>query len=328
MSRLLVTTGAGWRTHSPGATGTLGRALVRELRAAGPELPLLSRSRQQADPAAEWVRGDVSTGAGLDAAVRGVRTVVHCAGSVSVDGDKARNLLLAARRAVVEHIVHVSVVGADTIPVVGAIDRSMFGYFASKRAAEDVITNSPVPWTMLRPTQFHDFMITMLDQMIKLPVLPLWRGARLQPVATEDVASRLAQLALDDPAGIVAPLGGPKVYPLDQLARGYLAAIGKRRIILNLPTPGRAAAAFRAGANLALDHPDGTGTWEEYLASRFAAAPLSGRRRSWTAGARLVSQSRRTRRPRDSSNRQRRNDDGNNWTARPPPGTPQPGARG
>lgn len=260
-----------------GATGTLGRALVHELWDAGPDLRLLSRSQQQPDPGAEWVRGDVSTGAGLDEAVRGVRTIVHCAGSASGDGDKARNLVAAARRAGVEHIVHVSVVGADTIPVVSAIDRSMFGYFASKRAAEDVITDSPVPWTILRPTQFHDFMSTMLDQMIKLPVLPLWRGARLQPVATQDVARRLAQLAREDPAGLVAPLGGPKVYPLDQLARDYLAAIGKRRVILNLPTPGRAAAAFRAGANLALDHPDGTGTWEEFLGARFAAAPVPGR---------------------------------------------------
>lgn len=255
-----------------GATGTLGRALVPLLRDAGPDLRLLSRSSQAPRDDLEWVRGDVSTGEGLDKAVDGVRTIVHCAGSQHGDGDKARLLLDAAIDAGVEHIVHVSVVGADTIPVVNAVDRAMFGYFASKREAEEVIRTSPVPWTMLRPTQFHDFVAMMLDQMIKFPVLPLWRGFRFQPVDTGDVARRLADLALGEPAGIVAALGGPRAYPLDHLARDYLAAAGKHRMIVRLPTPGRAAAAFRSGANLALDHAEGTRTWESFLTDRFDVA--------------------------------------------------------
>lgn len=252
-----------------GATGTLGRALVPLLQNAGPPLRLLSRAEQAADGSAEWVRGDVSTGAGLADAFRGVHTIVHCAGSQSGDGEKARNVVGAAAASGVEHIVHVSVVGADTIPVVGAVDRAMFGYFASKREAEEVITSSPVGWTILRPTQFHEFVIMILAQMIKLPVLPLWRGVSFQPVDTRDVARRLADLAVSGPAGIVPDLGGPKIYPMHQLARDYLAATGKRRMIINLPMPGKAVAAFRAGANLAPDHADGTGTWEAFLAERF-----------------------------------------------------------
>ncbi|QGN32663.1 SDR family oxidoreductase [Microlunatus sp. Gsoil 973] len=252
-----------------GATGTLGRALVRQLQQAGADLRLLSRSEHRPDDNVEWVRGDVSTGSGLDAAVRGVHTVVHCAGSQRDDGDKARNLLAAAVDAGVEHIIHVSVVGADTVPVVSAVDRAMFGYFASKRAAEDVITHSPIPWTMLRPTQFHDFVTTIMDQLVRLPVLPLWRGVRFQPVDTDDVARRLAELVRGEPAGIVPALGGPRVYSMEQLARDYLRAVGKRRAIANLPIPGRAAAAFRAGANLAADHADGTTSWEDFLAAKF-----------------------------------------------------------
>lgn len=252
-----------------GATGTLGRALIPRLLDAGPDLRLLSRSEQPRDDRAEWVRGDVSTGDGLDAAVRGIHTIVHCAGSEHNDGEKARNILDAATRAGVEHLVHVSVVGADSVPVVSAVDRAMFGYFASKRAAEEVITRSPIGWTILRPTQFHDFVIMVLDKMIKLPVLPLWRGVRFQPVDTHDVGGRLAEIALAEPAGIAPALGGPKIYPMEQLARDYLTATNKHRLIINMPTPGRAAAAFRAGAHLAPDHPDGTGTWESFLARRF-----------------------------------------------------------
>jgi len=87
--------------------------------------------------------------------------------------------------------------------VVSALDRAIFGYFASKREAEQVITNSAIGWTMLRPTQFHEFVIMVMEQMIKLPVLPMWRGVSFQPVDTRDVAQRLAELALGAPAGIV-----------------------------------------------------------------------------------------------------------------------------
>jgi len=253
-----------------GATGTLGRALVPLLVDAGPRLRLLSRSDQSSDGSVEWVRGDVSSGAGLEEAFRGVDTIVHCAGSQSNDGEKARNLVDAAISSGVQHIVHVSVVGADSVPVVSALDRAIFGYFASKREAERVITSSSIGWTMLRPTQFHEFVIMVMEQMIKLPMLPMWRGVSFQPVDTSDVARRLAELALGAPGGIVPALGGPKIYPMNELARDYLDATGKRRMIVNVPVPGKAAAAFRGGANLARDHADGVGSWEAFLAERFA----------------------------------------------------------
>lgn len=252
-----------------GATGTLGRALVPLLMEAGPQLRLLSRSDQSSDGSVEWVRGDVSTGAGLEEAFRGVDTIVHCAGSQAGDGEKARNVIDAASTSGVQHIVHVSVVGADSVPVVSAVDRALFGYFASKREAEEVITHSAIGWTMLRPTQFHEFVIMVMEQMIKLPVLPMWRGVSFQPVDTGDVARRLAELALGAPAGIVPALGGPKIYPMHTLARDYLDATGKRRMIVSVPVPGKSAGAFRAGANLAPDHADGVRTWEAFLAKRF-----------------------------------------------------------
>ena len=253
-----------------GATGTLGRALVSALQDADADLRLLSRSEQPHNDDAEWVRGDVSTGEGLAAAFKDVQTIVHCAGSAQGDGDKARHLVEAAESAGVEHLVHVSVVGADTIPIVSRVDRAMFGYFAAKREAEEVIMNSRAPWTMLRPTQFHSFGVDQLDQLSKVPVvLPIFKGFSFQPVEVEDVAQRLSELSTADPAGLVAPIGGPEVYSFDQLARNYLAATGKRRMIMNLPIPGQAAAAFRAGANMVPDHATGAGTWEAYLSRRF-----------------------------------------------------------
>jgi uncharacterized protein YbjT (DUF2867 family) len=84
----------------------------------------------------EFVTGDLATGEGIEAAVAGVGTVVHCAGSSKGDEGKALNLVGAASRAGVRHLVYISVVGLDRIPIVSGIDRAMFGYFGAKLAAE------------------------------------------------------------------------------------------------------------------------------------------------------------------------------------------------
>ena len=81
---------------------------------------------------------------------------MHCAGSSKGDDDKAAQPGRAASRAGVRHLVYISVVGADRIPVVSGVDRAMFGYFGAKLAAERAVADSGLPWTTLRATQFHD----------------------------------------------------------------------------------------------------------------------------------------------------------------------------
>src|SRR5262245_66335321 len=104
-----------------GGTGTLGRQVVRRLREAGrPVRVIARRPRPDALPDdVAFVQGDLSTGAGLDEALAGVEVVVHCAGSSKGDGVKAGNLALAAVRAGVRHLVFISVVGADRVPMAG-----------------------------------------------------------------------------------------------------------------------------------------------------------------------------------------------------------------
>jgi uncharacterized protein YbjT (DUF2867 family) len=137
-----------------GGTGTLGRLVVPRLRDAGYDVRVLSRHPRPAAGGVELVAGDLGTGEGLQAAVAGAEVIVHLAGSAKGDQVKAANLVRAASRAGARHVVYISVVGADRIPVVSAVDRAMFGYFAAKRAAEQVIAGSGVPWTTLRATQF------------------------------------------------------------------------------------------------------------------------------------------------------------------------------
>ncbi|MET0865733.1 MAG: NAD(P)H-binding protein [Nakamurella sp.] len=267
-----------------GGTGTLGRLVVEQLIDAGRTVRVLSRNPHDNVAGVEYVVGTLGTadgrgagaGAGdgvghddgIDAAVDGINTVIHCAGSSKGDADKARTLVRAATAAGVSHLVYISVVGADRIPVVSRLDRAMFGYFESKLAAEQIVADSGIPFTTLRATQFHDLVLTAMQAMTKMPVVPAPVGFRLQPVDAGDVATRLTELALGQPAGLVPDLGGPRTYQFGDLVRGYLQATHRRRMILPLPMPGKAAAAFRAGGNLAPDHADGRRTWEEFLADR------------------------------------------------------------
>ncbi len=253
-----------------GGTGTLGRPVVARLRDAGAGVRVLSRQSHDAQDGTEFVTGDLATGEGIDLAVQGVETIVHCAGSANGDEEKARGLVEAAARAGVRHLVYISVVGADRIPVVSGVDRAMFGYFGAKLAAERVVAESGVPWTTLRATQFHDLMLQTARQMAKLPVIPVPSGFQFQPVDTGEVAARLVELALGEPAGLVPDLAGPRAYPMAELVRGYLRAGRKHRVMVPIRVPGGAARAIRAGANLAPDRAVGRRTWEGFLAEQVA----------------------------------------------------------
>jgi uncharacterized protein YbjT (DUF2867 family) len=200
--------------------------------------------------------------------VDGFATIVHCAGSSKGDEDKTRNLVQAASRTGAPHLVYISVVGADRIPIASAVDRTMFGYFGSKLASERVVAESGLPWTTLRATQFHDLILTVARALAKMPVVPVPAGSRFQPVDADEVAARLVELALSEPAGLVPDLAGPRVYSTTDLIRGYLRAIHRRRPILPVWLPGRAARAVRAGATLAPEHAAGKRTWEEFLAEQ------------------------------------------------------------
>jgi uncharacterized protein YbjT (DUF2867 family) len=268
-----------------GGTGTLGRHVVRRLRDAGCNVRVLSRHSYESGDGIEFTIADLATGEGIEAAVDGIETIVHLAGSAKGDEDKARNLVRAASRAGAPHLVYISVVGAERIPIVSGVDRAMFGYFASKRAAEKVVENSGLPWTTLRATQFHDLMLMVAHLLAKLPVVPIPAGFRFQPVDADDVAARLVELTLGEPSGLVPDMGGPRVYSAADLFRGYLRASKRRpRPIVPVWIPGKAARAFRAGANLAPEQAVGHRTWEEFLAER-----LSQRRPAARVGTSSVS---------------------------------------
>lgn len=251
-----------------GGTGTLGRHVVQRLRNADRSLRVLSRHSRESDGGIEFVAGDLTTGTGIEAAVEGAEIIVHCAGTSKGDGEKALHLVEAASQAGTRHLVYISVVGADQVPVVSGIDRAMFGYFASKLAGERVVADSGIPWTTLRATQFQESFLMLARQMAKLPVMPVAAGMRFQPIAVDEVAAQLVDLALGMPIGLAPAIAGPRVYTMAGLLREYLQASHRRRPIIPLWVPGKAARAIRDGANLARERAVGRRTWEEFLADQ------------------------------------------------------------
>lgn len=243
-----------------GGTGLLGSHVVPLLVRAGHRVRVLSRHGREAGDGVEHVAVDLLTGDGLDEALNGVQTVLHLAGGPKGDDIGTRNLVEAAQRAgTVRHLVYISVIGADAVPI---------GYFTQKAEAERIIAASGIPYTVLRAAQFHEFALRTVRAMAKAPFLPAPGGVRWQPVATREVAARLAELTLGAPAGRVPDLAGPRVYTLEELQRSYLASVGKRRMRLPIRVPGTIGKAYRSGANLTTDTPTAHDTWEEFLTAR------------------------------------------------------------
>jgi uncharacterized protein YbjT (DUF2867 family) len=242
-----------------GGTGCLGRPTVARLRAAGHDVRSLSR---RTGPVTDGhvtgghVTGDLLTGVGIQDAVAGVATVLHLAtGRDRKDVQAARTLLDAAEAAGVEHLVLISIVGIEEIPL---------AYYRDKVVIERLVTDSAVPHTILRSTQFHNLVDEILSAQRFSPIL-LAPKQTLQPIAVEDVADRLVELAGSDPAGRVADIGGPQRRTFPELAKVWAAAKGTRRPVWPVKLPGKVFAAYAAGHNLVPGPPYGRLTFEDYL---------------------------------------------------------------
>jgi uncharacterized protein YbjT (DUF2867 family) len=206
-----------------------------------------------------WSQADLLTGSGVDAAVDGIDVVVHCATQATRDKDvrSMQNLLAAARRAGVGHIVHVSIVGIDRIPL---------PYYRTKLRVEQALEASGLGHTVLRATQFHDLIEVVFSVQRYSPVLWTLRGVQFQPIDTRDVAARLVELIDAEPTGRAPDIGGPAVHTHADLAQTYLAVRGGRRKVVQLPMPGRIVAGYRSGANLVPENPFGTIGFADHLA--------------------------------------------------------------
>ena len=249
-----------------GGTGALGRPLVTLLRDSGHRARILTRNPKGHVDA---VQGDLTTGAGLEKAVAGMDAIIHAASATnqptrlrSTDIVGTRRLLAMAREAHVKHFVYVSIVGMEGVG---------YPYYKTKLAAEAVVRENIVPWSILRATQFHTLMETFLHAFTALPLVAAvpfkWQ---FQPVDTGDVAARLVEIAIHEPAGMLPDFGGPEVCDFKSIAESWLSARKSKKRLVNLPLPFKFSRQFAQGRLLCADHRDGKITFGQYLASKYA----------------------------------------------------------
>jgi len=203
-----------------GASGLIGSKLVSLLRTRGHQVVAASPSTGV----------NTLTGAGLAAALAGAQVVIDVANSPSFE-EKAvmdffrasgRNLLAAEAAATVEHHIALSVVGADRLPE--------SGYLRAKVAQEELIKASTIPYTILRSTQFFEFIGRLADSATQREIR--LSPALVQPIASDDVVAALADLAGGPPLNGTVEVAGPGAYPLDKLVRKFLASRGDKRPVV------------------------------------------------------------------------------------------------
>lgn len=233
-----------------GGTGLLGSRVTRLLEEAGHEVMVASRSGS--------TPVDLATGHGLELAVRDADVVIHLASDArrprKVDVGGTERLLAVIEED--QRLIYASIVG---------VDRHPFAYYRAKHEAEMMIADRHQEHVILRATQFHDFVAFFIGASLRPLVALIPKKFVFQPVDTDEVASQVAGLVHTSHRGVLPDFAGPEVLTAEYLARSLLAARGQKKAVLNLPVPGKAAAAFRAGLHTNPDQAVGVKTWEEYL---------------------------------------------------------------
>lgn len=203
-----------------GGTGLIGSKLVGKLAAKGHE----------AIAASPNTGVNTLTGEGLAEVLQGTDVVVDLSNSPSFE-DKAvldfftisgRNLMAAEKAAGVGHHIAVSIVGTDRLPE--------SGYLRAKMAQETAIKAGGVPYTILRSTQFFEFLRSIANSAGDTPTIALPTGL-VQPVAAEDLANALVEIVLGSPLNGTTEIAGPKAFPMAELVGRYLKAMGDQRVV-------------------------------------------------------------------------------------------------
>ncbi|MDT0546158.1 MULTISPECIES: NAD(P)H-binding protein [Streptomyces] len=209
-----------------GGTGLIGSQVVKNLNAAGHE----------AIPHSQSTGVDVISGQGLDEAVAGADVVVNLTNSPTFDEASPAffqtsmdNLLAAAHKGGVGHFVILSIVGTDQVPELD--------YYQAKALQEQILAAGPIPYSIVRATQFMEFMDAAMSwtadaDTVRLPATPI------QPIAAKDVANAVAEVAAGAPLNGIRNIGGPEIFPLDELGRITLSHKGDNRTVVTDPTAG------------------------------------------------------------------------------------------
>ncbi|HTR38935.1 MAG TPA: NAD(P)H-binding protein [Bryobacteraceae bacterium] len=248
-----------------GGTGSLGREVVARSLAGRHRVRILTRQPKAPLSNAEVFSGSLADASIVRRAAIDADVIIHCASNSkdpqAADVEGTRALVESAEAVGSPHLIYISIVG---------VDRSTFPYYQAKHLAEEIVQASGLPWTILRATQFHGFVLRILQTLgiDTLPEVPVPAGMRFQSVDVGEVAGRLVELAEMEPSRRVYELAGPEVLSIEEMARQYLRTRqGSAKIRVELL--GGFYEVFRSGVNLCPTGELGKTTWAAFLSSAF-----------------------------------------------------------
>lgn len=245
-----------------GGTGHLGQWVVRYLLEAGHEVGVLSSGRKVQEKDFTLTRGDLASGKGLREAVSGVDAIVHCASNppqaTAVDVRGTKNLLDVIDTDILRHFVYISIVG---------VDKSDYPYYRAKYQVEQMLTDSKLPVTILRTTQFHSFVLSIIRS---LPVddagtMTIPPAMKFQSVEIREVALRLVTCLSGKPSGLLPDFGGPEILSLEEMVKTYLEIAGLHTSLTVNPLENNRYSLFASGVNLCPDYKEGHIRWREFI---------------------------------------------------------------
>ena len=256
MKKILVT----------GGSGTLGREVVNKLLSQHYETSILTSNPKTVMPDACGIFvGDLAKNTGLKEAVNNKDVIIHCASepkdSLKVDIEGTLNLTNAADKNKTRHIIYISIVG---------IDKSDFSFYKIKSAVEDIIEECRIPFTILRVTQFHNFVLNIINNLENSDgIINVPEGMQFQSIDVREVAGYLVDLINEAAYDLLPGRGGPEILDLGEMVKSYLKISGSTNTFRLSKIKSEMNDMFSSGINLIPSSKYGKITWREFLKTQF-----------------------------------------------------------
>ncbi len=250
-----------------GGTGHLGRKVAKSFKSKDYKVAVLSTKTLLTDKEDNCIyyKGDLAENIGLNEATDKVDIIIHCASNPrnfqQVDIEGTKNLLKAIESRTVKHLVYISIVG---------VDKSDYPYYLAKLEVENLISNSGIPYTIVRTTQFHSFVLNMIRSFINestadKSVIKIPKGLKFQSIDTQEVADLLATISLEFPKGLIPDFGGSEILSFEKMTEYYLKECQLNWEIRTELTNDIRHKLFRSGVNLCPNNTFGKKTWCMFL---------------------------------------------------------------
>ncbi|CAF1381512.1 unnamed protein product [Adineta steineri] len=267
MSKILIT----------GGTGVLGRAISEIFRSNQTNFIVGSRNQNtktynnmnfNSNLDSKWVYLDLLKNEGFNKCLdNDIDTILHIAtvNMQKINGQPGdiiltKNLLNFIEKKNIKHFVYISVVGIDKIP---------FSYYKGKLECEHLIKTSSIPYTILRSTNFHDFVDAAVSEFLQRPIRIIPKSLKAQPIQVEAVAMELNKIIQGSPLNTTYDIGGKSVYNMKEILDSLMKAHHENKLVINMPAMGKILKGFAKGYNTCNNIQLSSNTWEEYLSKKY-----------------------------------------------------------